>query len=102
MAIMLANAVVIEAIARQVCVTATYNRSRFVLAPHILYTRNEALFIDAVTLERDGQPPREPRLGSFKLDGLGSVALDERKFSVSDLFEPATERYSGTALFAVE
>ncbi|MET0180852.1 MAG: hypothetical protein ABW194_10290 [Novosphingobium sp.] len=99
---MLANAVVIEAIARQLCVTATYNRSRVVLAPHILYTRHESLFIDAVTLERDGQPPRELRLGSFKLDGLGAVALDERRFNVSELFEPATERYAGTALFAVE
>jgi hypothetical protein len=99
---MLANAVVIEAIARQVCLTATYNRTRVVLAPHILYTRNDALFVDAVTLERDGQAPRELRLGSFKLDGLGAVALDNRRFDISTLFEPGTERYAGTALFAVE
>lgn len=99
---MLPNAIVIEAIARQRCVSATYNRTRIVLAPHILYTRNEALFIDAVTLERDGQPPREARLGSFKLDGLGAVALHDRPFRVSELYEPATERYAGTALFAVE
>lgn len=99
---MLANAVVIEAIARQLCVTATYNRTRVVLAPHILYTRHEALFIDAVTLERDGQPPREPRLGSFKLDGLGAVALHDRRFDVSELYARETERYAGTALFAVE
>lgn len=99
---MSANAIVIEAIARQVCVTATYNRTRIVLAPHILYTRNDALFVDAVTLERDGQAPRELRLGSFKLDGLGEVALNERRFDISGLFEPETERYAGTALFAVE
>lgn len=97
-----ANALIIEAIARQVCVSATYNRTRVLLAPHILYTRHGALFVDAVTLERDGQPPREPKLGSFKIDGLGAVALDDRPFSISTLFEPRTERYEGTALFAVE
>src|SRR5215207_7815604 len=99
---MSANTIIIEGIARQLCVTATYNRTRVLLAPHILYTRNDALFVDAVTLERDGQPPRELRLGSFKIDGLGAVALVDRSFQASELFEPTAERYAGTALFAVE
>lgn len=93
----------LEAIALQKCVEATYNRLRMRLAPHILYTRHDELFVDAVTLEREGQPPRELKLGVFKLSGLNNVQLVPQPFSPEQaLFDPASERYDGVTVFAVE
>jgi len=94
--------ILFEAIALNKCVEAVYNRMVVTLAPHILYTRHDELFIDAVTLERDGQPPRELKLGTFKLVGLKDLALGERPFTPSTLFNPADAKYAGVTLFAVE
>ena len=74
------NKTVLEAIALRKCLEATYNRTRIRLAPHILYTRHDQLYLDGVTLERDGKPPREIKVGAFKLDGLGELALTDRVF----------------------
>lgn len=94
--------VILEGIVRKKCVAATYNRMAVILAPHVLFTRNDALYVGAVTIERDGQPPREPKLGLFKLDGLVGLRLDERDFTISDVYEPADERFVASALMAVE
>ena len=96
------NRLYFEAIALRKCIRATYNRMVVTLAPHILYTRHDELFIDAVTVERDGQPPREVKLGTFKLAGLKDVALLERPFDPEPLFDPTDPKYAGVALFAVE
>ncbi|MEZ5709242.1 MAG: hypothetical protein R3E02_07645 [Blastomonas sp.] len=93
---------IIEAIALRKCIMATYNRMRVKLAPHVLYTRHDDLFVDAVTLERDGQPPREAKLGQFKLAGLSAVGFADRGFEPADLLDLAEPRYDGTLLFAVE
>ena len=50
--------------------SATYNRGKVKLAPYVLYEKDDDLFVDAVTLERDGRPPREAKLGAFRLSGL--------------------------------
>lgn len=91
-----------QAIVTRRCVTATYNREPVLLAPHVLFTKHDALHIGAVTLERSGQPPKEPRLGVFKLDGLGGLALTDRSFFVSDLWQPSDDRFLAGALLAVE
>ncbi len=75
------NRLYFEAIALRKCIRATYNRMTVILAPHILFTRHDELFIDAVTLERDGQPPREIKIGTFKLAGLKDVSLLGQSFS---------------------
>jgi hypothetical protein len=93
---------IFEAIVRQRCVEATYNRMRATLAPHVIYTKHGDLFIDAVTVEREGKPPREEKLGTFKLAGLGELVLTERAFAISRLFEREAERYEGAALMMVE
>jgi hypothetical protein len=62
------------AIRTRTCVRAVYNRTAIRMAPHALYRRNDDLFVDGVVLERDGQPPRELKLGTFKLDGLKDLA----------------------------
>jgi hypothetical protein len=94
--------VILEGIVRKKCVAATYNRMAVILAPHVLFTKNDALYVGAVTIERDGQPPREPKLGLFKLDGLVGLRLDERDFAISNVYEPADERFVASALMAVE
>lgn len=94
--------ILLEAIARRLCVSATYNRVAMTLAPYILYTRHDELFVDAVALERDGKKPKELKLGTFKLSGLGTVGLTRQIFSAEPIFDPGMERYVGTTLFAVE
>ncbi len=57
--------------------------------------------MDAVTMLRDGLPPREPKLGTYKLTGLHDLALDDRPFTPFPTFEPQAERYAGVTLFAI-
>jgi hypothetical protein len=96
------NRLYFEAIALRKCIRATYNRMSVTLAPHILFTRHDEMFVDAVTIERDGQKPREIKLGTFKLAGLKDVSLLDRTFRPEALFDPADEKYAGVTLFAVE
>jgi hypothetical protein len=96
------NRIYFEAIALRKCLRATYNRMVVTLAPHILYTRHDELFIDAVTVDRDGKPPREIKLGTFKLAGLKDVVLLDRGFMPDPLFDRTDAKYAGVALFAVE
>ena len=91
-----------EAIVRQMAVTATYNKGPVTIAPHILYTRHGEIYVDATTLERDGKPPREEKLGTFKLEGLGEPTITDRPFHPSALFEPSAEKYQGVTLMAVD
>ncbi|MBF6602570.1 MAG: hypothetical protein ITG03_06325 [Sphingorhabdus sp.] len=99
---MLPNKEFFEGVALKKCVTATYNKMRVTLAPHILYTRHDEMHVDAVTVEREGQPPRELKLGTFKLSGLKDVVVEERHFEPSDLFDAEAEKYQGTTLMTVE
>lgn len=94
--------IVLEGIVRQRCVTATYNRTRMVLAPHILYMRGGALYMDAAVVSRDFIVPREDKFGTYKLDGLKGLAITEREFRISPLFLPESEKYEGQTLMKVE
>lgn len=91
-----------EAIGRKLCIVATYNRTKIRLAPHILYTKHDDPFVDAVVLERDGQPPREIKIGQFKLAGLGDVALTRTRFVPQPGFDAADPRYAGQTLDVVQ
>lgn len=99
---MLPNKEFFEGVALKKCVTATYNKSKILLAPHILYTRHDEMHVDAVTIEREGQPPRELKLGTFKLSGLKDVIVEERQFEPSDLFDETAEKYQDTTLLVIE
>lgn len=94
--------VVFEAIVKKLAIVATYNRGEVTLAPHIIYTRHDELYVDATTIDRDGKPPKEVKLGTFKLAGLSPLRLTARRFERSDLFDPADPRYEGVTLMAVE
>jgi hypothetical protein len=92
----------LEAIARRLCVAATYNRLAVKLAPHIVYTRHSELFVDAVAVERDGKPPRELKLGTFKLAGLCDAAITSRSFDRFNAYDAGDSKYSGVTIFAIE
>ncbi|WP_239017815.1 hypothetical protein [Sphingomonas aracearum] len=94
--------IIFEAIVRKMCLSATYNRVEMTLAPHILYTKHDELFMDAEPIAREGKPPREPKIATFKLAGLSAVRLTPRAFQRSPLFEADAERYSGVTLMAIE
>lgn len=97
-----ANRIILEAIALKKCIEATYNRMVVKLAPHILYTRHGELYVDAVTVERDGKPPREIKLGTFKLSGLSIAGIIPRPFTAETIFDPKDPKYDGVTLFVVE
>lgn len=91
-----------EAIVRHKCVSITYNRTRMILAPHILYTRHDQLYVDGVIYERDGQPPKERKIGTFKLDGLKETKVIDLPFTPERSFDPSAEKYVQTTLLAVQ
>lgn len=97
-----ASAIILEAIVKQLAVAATYNRGEITLAPHVLYTRHGELYVDGVLIERDGKPPREPKIGAYKLAGLTPLRLTARRFAPSELFDAADAKYEGVTLMAVE
>lgn len=93
---------ILEAIVRRLCLVVTYNRQKTVIAPHILYTRHGELHVDAVAVERDGKPPRELKLGTYRLSGLNDITLTDRPFFAIDGFDLTLERYRGETLLAVD
>ena len=95
------NQLLLEAIALKKCVTATYNNVAMKLAPHVLYSKNNALFIDAITLEKHGEPTREKKLGAFHLLGLNDLKLIEQLFEMDSLFQADAEKYAGVTLFMI-
>jgi len=94
--------VILEAIVKQLCVAATYNRMEVTLAPHVLYTKHGEMYVDAVTVDRDGRPPKEIKVGAFKLAGLQPLRLTVRRFEKSELFRPRDPKYKDVTLMAVE
>lgn len=93
---------IFEAIVRKLCVLATYNRTRVILAPHAIYTRHGDLFVDAITMALNGVPPREAKLGTFKLAGLNDLERTIRHFEVSALFDAGDPKYADELLLAAE
>jgi hypothetical protein len=90
-----------QAIRRKFCIVATYNRTDMQIAPHILYTRHDDLFIDGVVLLRGGKVPAELKLGTFKLAGLNNVSLTAEAFTVQPLYDPDDAKYEGVTVTKV-
>jgi hypothetical protein len=93
---------VLEGIVRLRCLQVTYNRTRMIVAPYILYTRNESLYADAQIVSREGMLPREPKIATFKVDGLKEVSVLDRPFEIGEMFDPELDKYVGNTLMKVE
>ncbi len=94
----LATKLLRDAILTRTCIIANYNRGSVKLAPHVLYRRDDTLFLDAVTLERDGRTPLEPKLGAFRLSGLTDLRSTREQFSLLFDIPPADEKYAAGIL----
>lgn len=73
------------AIARRACLRGRYNGGEVLLQPSLLYRQHDALFLLAVTARRDGKPPREAKLGTFRLAGLNELSLTNEGFEPGPL-----------------
>lgn len=96
------NSRILEAIALRRQLSARYNKLDLILAPHVLYKRNDSYFIDAITILRDGAEPREPKVGSYNLAGLSDVTVLENNFEVHPLFDRMDAKYRGNTLFMID
>jgi len=94
--------IIVEAVLLKTCVAAMYNKTAIKMAPQIVYTKHDELFIDGVVVERDGKPPKELKLGTFKLVGLTELAPTIREFIPTSLFDPKDPKYEGTTLAIVK
>ncbi|PKP98271.1 MAG: hypothetical protein CVT74_11530 [Alphaproteobacteria bacterium HGW-Alphaproteobacteria-13] len=90
-----------EAIARRRIVTTRYNGNIMTLAPHQLFERHGDLFVSALNLNKNWRSDEEPRLGQFKLDGLGETEVQEEEFDPLPAFQPAAPSDKDTLLLAV-
>jgi len=79
----------------------TYNRMRMKVAPHVLYTRHGAPFIDAIPVERDGKSLLDPRLATFKLSGLEDIKVMTTSFVPFPGFDASDAKYVETTPFCV-
>ena len=95
------NQLLLEAIALKKCVTLVYNNVPMKLAPHVLYSKHNAVFIDAVILEKHGLSGHNKKLGAFHLSGLNELQLTDQPFEIDAAFKPAAEKYAGVTLFMV-
>ena len=93
-----APALLRTAIRNRTCIQAVYNRLAILLAPHALYTRHGEHYVDGVVQSRDGQPPKEPKLGTFKVDGLRDLSLAAVPFLPDALFDRGAPRYGDDAV----
>lgn len=91
-----------QAVRRKLCIMAVYNRTNMMIAPHILYTKHDDLFIDGVVTLRDGKVPAELKLGTFKLAGLSNVSLTADGFTVQPFYDPADAKYEGVTVSKID
>ena len=96
------NKAIFEAIALKRCLSASYNKLSLVLAPHVLYKRNDSFFIDAITVTREGSPPKEEKIGSYNLAGLTDVQVADAAFEVHPLFDRMDIKYRDNTLFMID
>ncbi len=97
-----ALALLSQAIQNQLCVRATYNRGGIIFAPHVLYTRHDAPFVDAVVIERNGGAPVEAKLASFRVAGLKSMAMTIEGFVPFAGLDLSDVRYAERILAQLE
>jgi hypothetical protein len=96
------NSSILEAIALRRHLGASYNKLELVLAPHVLYKRNDSYFIDAITVLRNGQEPKEIKVGSYNLAGLSELKVLDACFEIHPLFNRMDPKYRDNTLFMID
>lgn len=93
--------VLLEAVARRRIVTARYNGTDLRLAPHLLFERHGDLFVGAWNMNKNVRADDEPKIGHFKLVGLGDVTLTEDGFEPLPSFSAELPRAEDRLVLAV-
>lgn len=83
------------------CVRSTYNGDSVKLAPHALFCHHDQYFLYAITVDRNGNSPKQTKLGVFKVSGLKGLAPDEQAFQPLRKFNPKDEKIRGTVIAIV-
>jgi len=91
---------ILEAVARRLLLTASYNGQRLTLAPHALFARHGDLFVSALNLTKSWRADEERRLGYFKVAGLADVEVTEDTFDVLPESGPLLSREGDELLLA--
>ena len=94
--------VLFEAIARLRQVSAVYNGVAMQLAPHVLYTRDDMLYLGGIVTAKRDVPTRNVKFSIFKVAGLGDLTLLADAFTIDPDFNPGDPRYAATTVFVVE
>lgn len=90
-----------QAIALRRMVTARYNGAELRLAPHMMFERRGGLFVSALNLDKNWRSDEDPRLGHFKLDGIGEAEVKEEGFEPLPAFEAAPPHEDDTLILAI-
>jgi len=93
---------IMEAIARNLLLTARYNGQALTLAPHALFARRGDLFVSALNLAKNWRSADERSLGCFKLAGLADVEVTREQFEPLPNAAPLLSRSDDELLLAVE
>ena len=91
----------LEAISRRMTVEALYNGMVIRLAPHLMFERHGDLFVSALNLGKTWRSDEEPRLGQFKLAGLGNTTLQDEPFEPMEGFKPEAPRVDDVLVLAI-
>lgn len=73
--------VLLRAIAQRRRISATYNRGRLRLEPHLLFFRHGEPYVLARNVEKPEAFDAGPKLGQFKLAGMSEIDLDAEEFT---------------------
>ena len=92
------SALIVQSIESRRCLRWVYNRTAMVVAPYVLYTSRDELFVDAVAYEKNGVIPTETKLGRFKLTGLSALQATTRPFPAGTKPDMADARYQEKVL----
>jgi hypothetical protein len=93
--------IIIEAIARRLVLRADYNGGEVLLAPHQLFERHGELHLGAHNPAKSIRSDEAPKLGYFKLKGLGGIALTETPFEPLEGAGTELPREGDVLVFAV-
>ena len=90
-----------KAITRQQIVETRYNGELIRLAPHLLFERHGDLFVRALNLNKNWRADDEPRLGQFKLAGLGGAEVLDETFEALLSYQPSAPRVGDTLVLSI-
>jgi hypothetical protein len=93
-----------DAIAALKLVTATDGNVTLKLAPHVVYRRGrrEIPTLDAVLIERNGNPVNRESIRTYRVDDLTDITVIDEGFTVFADFDPDEPEYAGRTVCIVQ